>query len=106
MSELSALQPNASPLSTTPERDGMGDGAKGERVRCPHCHNPIQLSDNRSDEVLCPACGSTFHLCDTRPTSTTSAMQQLGKFQLLERVGVGAFQGYSLFEVGRTGGIP
>jgi WD40 repeat protein/tRNA A-37 threonylcarbamoyl transferase component Bud32 len=49
------------------------------------------LSDQCSDEVLCPACGSSFHLYDTRSTSTTSAMQQLGKFQLLQRVGVGAF---------------
>src|SRR5262249_15518472 len=27
------------------------------RIRCPHCQNPIQLSDHRPDEVLCPACG-------------------------------------------------
>jgi tRNA A-37 threonylcarbamoyl transferase component Bud32 len=41
--------------------------------------------------VLCPACGSTFQVHDSRPTSTTAEMQQLGKFQLLERVGLGAF---------------
>src|SRR5215831_1550202 len=60
-------------------------------IRCPHCHNPMQLADDRSDEVLCPACGSSFHVQDTHATSTTSGMRQLGKFQLLERVGLGAF---------------
>jgi tRNA A-37 threonylcarbamoyl transferase component Bud32 len=63
----------------------------GTRIRCPSCNNPIQLADNRSDEVLCPVCGSTFRVQDTHLTSTASGMRQLGKFQLLERVGVGAF---------------
>jgi WD40 repeat protein/serine/threonine protein kinase/tetratricopeptide (TPR) repeat protein len=65
--------------------------AKPQRIRCPHCHNPIQLSDDRSDEVLCPACGSSFRVQDTRLTDTSSLMRRLGKFQLLERVGLGAF---------------
>jgi tetratricopeptide (TPR) repeat protein/tRNA A-37 threonylcarbamoyl transferase component Bud32 len=62
-----------------------------QRIRCPHCHNPIQLVDTQSDEVLCPGCGSTFRVCDSRPTATISPMRPLGKFQLLERVGLGAF---------------
>ena len=62
-----------------------------KRVRCPHCHNPIQLRDEQPDEVLCPACGSTFRIRDTRQTSTTDEMRPLGKFQLMERVGMGAF---------------
>jgi serine/threonine protein kinase len=61
------------------------------RIRCPHCHNPIQLLDYRPDEVLCPGCGSSFRLRDARPTTTTGPMRLLGKFQLLQRVGVGAF---------------
>jgi serine/threonine-protein kinase len=60
-------------------------------VRCPHCHNPIHLVDDRPDEVLCPGCGSSFHVRDTRPTTTLSGTRPLGKFQLLERVGLGAF---------------
>jgi CHAT domain-containing protein/Tfp pilus assembly protein PilF len=62
-----------------------------KRIRCPYCHSPIQLADERSDEVLCPVCGSNFRVPDTHITTTTSAMRQLGKFQLLERVGVGGF---------------
>ena len=61
------------------------------RIRCPHCHNPIQLTDDRSDEVLCPGCGSSFRIRDTQPTATVSGMRPLGRFQLLERVGLGAF---------------
>ncbi|MCI0456578.1 MAG: protein kinase [Gemmataceae bacterium] len=65
--------------------------ADGVRLRCPHCHNPIQLSDDRSDEVLCPGCGGSFRLRETRHTDTASPMKTLGRFQLLERVGVGGF---------------
>jgi serine/threonine protein kinase len=60
-------------------------------IRCPHCQNPIHLSDNRPDEVLCPACGSSFRVREARQTTTTGGMRPLGKFQLLERVGLGAF---------------
>jgi tetratricopeptide (TPR) repeat protein/tRNA A-37 threonylcarbamoyl transferase component Bud32 len=61
------------------------------RIRCPHCHNPIQLSDGRSEEVLCPGCGGSFHLREAHQTTTATPMKPLGKFQLLERVGLGAF---------------
>jgi WD40 repeat protein len=61
------------------------------RLRCPHCHNPIELADDHHDEVLCPGCGSSFKIRDARPTSTTTPSRSLGKFQLLDRVGVGAF---------------
>jgi serine/threonine protein kinase len=61
------------------------------RIRCPHCHNPIRLIDDRRDEVLCPGCGSSFRVREARQTTTTDTMRPLGKFQLLERVGLGAF---------------
>jgi tetratricopeptide (TPR) repeat protein len=61
------------------------------RIRCPHCHNPLQLADDRHEEVLCPACGSSFLLRDARRTTTADGVRLLGKFQLLERVGSGAF---------------
>src|SRR5262249_27151138 len=90
-----AQRPDPSPASTPPAANGpagsetpLHDGAR--RLRCPHCHNPIQLADDR-DEVLCPGCGSAFRIRDARGTSTTAPMRQLGKFQLLERVGVGAY---------------
>jgi WD40 repeat protein/serine/threonine protein kinase/tetratricopeptide (TPR) repeat protein len=61
------------------------------RIRCPHCHNSLQLVDNQHGEVLCPVCGSSFHVREARHTATTGSMRPLGKFQLLERVGLGAF---------------
>ncbi|HMF14318.1 MAG TPA: serine/threonine-protein kinase, partial [Gemmataceae bacterium] len=62
-----------------------------KRLRCPFCNSPIQLADDRSDEILCPVCGGNFRVQDTRLTTTTSGMRRLGKFQLLERIGVGGF---------------
>ncbi len=62
-----------------------------QRFRCPHCHNPIQLADDHADDVLCPACGSSFRLREARQTQSAAPMRPLGKFQLLERVGVGGF---------------
>jgi hypothetical protein len=59
-----------------------------KRIRCPHCQNPIELSDDRSDEVLCPGCGGSFRLREAQPTTTVGPMRPLGKFQLLQRVGL------------------
>jgi WD40 repeat protein/tRNA A-37 threonylcarbamoyl transferase component Bud32 len=60
-------------------------------VRCPHCHNPIELSSDHPDEVSCPSCGSAFRVRDTRPPETVNGGRLLGQFHLLERVGLGAF---------------
>jgi WD40 repeat protein/tRNA A-37 threonylcarbamoyl transferase component Bud32 len=62
-----------------------------ERLRCPHCYNPIRMTDYETEEVLCPGCGGSFRVCDARHTQTGSPSRPLGKFQLLERVGQGAF---------------
>jgi WD40 repeat protein/tetratricopeptide (TPR) repeat protein/tRNA A-37 threonylcarbamoyl transferase component Bud32 len=78
--------PEGRPGSTTP-----ADQPPGRTVRCPHCHNPVRLGDDRSDEVLCPGCGGSFRVADTRLTDTGAPMRCLGKFQLLERVGLGSF---------------
>src|SRR5262249_48185019 len=63
----------------------------GVQIRCPHCHSPLHLGDEKSDEVLCPGCGGSFRLREARHTDTTSPMKTLGRFQLLERVGLGGF---------------
>jgi tRNA A-37 threonylcarbamoyl transferase component Bud32 len=74
----------ASPGTPTPT-------ATGVQIRCPHCHSPLHLGDEKSDEVLCPGCGGSFRLREARHTDTTSPMKTLGRFQLLERVGLGGF---------------
>jgi WD40 repeat protein/tRNA A-37 threonylcarbamoyl transferase component Bud32 len=63
----------------------------GVQVRCPHCHSPLHLGDEKSDEVLCPGCGGSFRLREALHTDTTSPVKTLGRFQLLERVGLGGF---------------
>jgi tetratricopeptide (TPR) repeat protein len=78
----SALPPGA--VQAGPEGDAR-------QVRCPHCQNPIRLGDACPDEVLCPGCGSGFRVRDARSTITLQQMRPLGKFQLLERVGLGSF---------------
>jgi tRNA A-37 threonylcarbamoyl transferase component Bud32 len=64
---------------------------QGPTLRCPHCHNPIHFSDATGEEVLSPGCGGSFRVRDARFTDTTSASRPLGRFQLLERVGQGAY---------------
>ena len=60
---------------------------------CPHCHNRIEIvTDTGSGEILCPSCGSTFRL-DTEATASWRSLRghQLGRFELIESVGVGTF---------------
>ncbi len=67
------------------------EAGSGQHIRCPHCHDQIHLADRQPDEVLCPGCGGSFRVCEARATATFDEMRPLGKFRLLERVGLGAF---------------
>jgi WD40 repeat protein/tetratricopeptide (TPR) repeat protein/tRNA A-37 threonylcarbamoyl transferase component Bud32 len=61
---------------------------------CPHCQNPVDVADeNLSDVVLCSACGSNFGIGNQLgPTiAAPRGAGSLGKFNLLEGVGSGAF---------------
>jgi tRNA A-37 threonylcarbamoyl transferase component Bud32 len=75
----------AAPTSVPTRSEG------GVRIRCPHCHNPLQLGEASSDEVLCPGCGGSFRLREARHTETSSPAKTFGHFQLLERIGLGGF---------------
>jgi tetratricopeptide (TPR) repeat protein/tRNA A-37 threonylcarbamoyl transferase component Bud32 len=62
------------------------------QLQCPHCHNALDLPDGNTD-VLCPSCGSSIQL-DPGATAghlPAEAPRRLGKFELLERLGSGAF---------------
>jgi len=64
------------------------------QVHCPHCRNTIDLPvDSTQNELLCPNCGSTIRLENTSTTSwsPTDSQRKLGKFELIDRVGMGAF---------------
>jgi hypothetical protein len=61
---------------------------------CPHCRNPIELVETAvPDEIFCPSCGSSFRLERQATTSLNPAdgRRDLGRFQLLDIVGTGAF---------------
>jgi WD40 repeat protein/tRNA A-37 threonylcarbamoyl transferase component Bud32/tetratricopeptide (TPR) repeat protein len=61
---------------------------------CPRCQNPIDIAEtNPPEHVLCSSCGSSFRV-EAGQHSTIVAptgMGKLGKFELLEGVGSGAF---------------
>src|SRR5262249_51813238 len=80
--------PSLQQTNTAPQ---PGPTRSGYTLRCPHCQNPIHLSDTPGDVVLCPGCGGSFRVRDARFTATASPRRRLGRFQLLERVGQGAF---------------
>jgi WD40 repeat protein len=63
-------------------------------IVCPHCRNLIELVDTRqADEVLCPSCGSSFRVerGSTLGGNPANGQRKLGKFELIEAVGSGAF---------------
>jgi serine/threonine protein kinase len=63
------------------------------RIICPHCQNLIDHIESAADEVLCTACGSAFKW-DSGSTTGWQPWQgprRLGRFELLEVVGVGSF---------------
>ncbi len=64
------------------------------QVRCPHCQNPIEIIDDSSlGEIDCPSCGSSFSLLagDSTVTFRNNELRKIAHFELVERVGVGAF---------------
>jgi serine/threonine protein kinase/WD40 repeat protein len=63
------------------------------RIKCPHCGNAIQVVQTDVREVTCQSCGSSFHI---EPNATTTYSdgqlpEAIGKFQVLQLVGRGAF---------------
>jgi tRNA A-37 threonylcarbamoyl transferase component Bud32/ribosomal protein S27E len=64
------------------------------KVRCPHCHNPIELAENTSaTDIECPSCGSHFSLVAFQPTAShqRDSPKKIAHFELIEKVGFGGF---------------
>ncbi|MCA9211435.1 MAG: protein kinase [Planctomycetales bacterium] len=75
------------------DRQAKQPGSSGLHIRCPHCQNPVELVEEGAiSEVLCPSCGSPFGLVDdSERTYQARSDQRIGHFQLLDKVGMGAF---------------
>jgi len=61
--------------------------------RCPHCHELVEVgADGMMVEIACGNCGGSFRLlnADTLP-HTPGATISIGRFELLEELGRGAF---------------
>jgi serine/threonine protein kinase len=61
---------------------------------CPHCQSPIELVEIPTPgEILCPSCGSSFNLAggSTAGWRMDEQHRTLGKFELMDLVGSGAF---------------
>src|SRR5262245_54067414 len=62
------------------------------QTRCPSCRNPILISDETSlAAVNCPSCGSSFSIVgDETLAYSGSGPRRIGRFELLQQVGMGA----------------
>src|SRR5262245_10647416 len=61
-------------------------------ILCPHCRNPIEIIKlTPHAEIACPSCGSSFHLESDSTTGWRPGSDRLGKFELIEVIGQGAF---------------
>jgi WD40 repeat protein/tRNA A-37 threonylcarbamoyl transferase component Bud32 len=62
-------------------------------IICPHCRSPIELVKvTTREEIFCPSCGSSFKLEEGSTTGWNPQNgQKLGKFELIDQVGLGAF---------------
>jgi serine/threonine protein kinase len=63
------------------------------RVRCPHCHLPIDVVDVPPKGPLqCPSCGSRWQAEDIgTETVRFTVAQRVGRFHLIELLGRGHF---------------
>lgn len=69
----------------------MGPGQL--EVRCPNCHATMDVAgDTPLTDLMCRECGAHFSLIDQNLDSQAApALSKLGRFELIERLGVGGF---------------
>ena len=76
-----------------PRRLSLGSSRQRRlRLNCPHCDNPIVIVAKNDEPAVCPICGGSFDLqSDSEVSWSPDRLPKLDKFQLLEKVGRGAF---------------
>ena len=65
------------------------EGDTAASVRCPHCRTSVVVDSQRGSEQECSKCQQVFHLSDI--ASCLGPIQTIGRFELLNCVGVGGF---------------
>jgi serine/threonine protein kinase len=62
-------------------------------VVCPHCQTPLDAAASAAEEIVCTFCGANFRLTAgiTTGWSLSEHQRALGKFELLDLVGAGAY---------------
>ncbi len=81
-------------LDADPDETHASDDvlARALHVRCPHCHNPIELVNESFAEIECPSCGSSFSLLGEETVRRDDRERTaIAHYSLQERVGTGAF---------------
>ncbi len=58
---------------------------------CPHCQSPVEMAANRTATIVCASCGSELRFEQEQTRTIINERQRLGRFELLEQVGAGAF---------------
>ncbi len=63
------------------------------RIRCPQCRSLLNVVDAvaADDEASCPSCGSHFPMAEMTVSHRVTVIDQIGHFELLEKVGTGQF---------------
>lgn len=96
--ECGAPLPADAPAGVCPKcllEAGLPDagGFPALHVRCPHCHNPVEIVDDQPlKEITCPSCDSRFSLIDDQTVDyRTDAPKTIGRFELVSKLGTGAF---------------
>ena len=87
-----AAQPIGSEVETRSHRDSDTGSGRLE-IRCPSCHAQMDVAvDSHLTDLTCSACGSHFSLVDqSKATRLAPMLTKLGRFELIERLGVGGF---------------
>jgi WD40 repeat protein len=73
-------------------QDSVADRARLD-VRCPSCHAQVDVAvDTAFTSITCSACGSQFSIIsDNDTTHAMPPLATLGRFELISRLGMGAF---------------
>jgi serine/threonine-protein kinase len=85
--------PNQFATATTAETKVGHSGSGRLEVRCPTCHVATEVAvDTELTDLTCSSCGSHFSLVDQgQATRMAPPLSRLGHFELIERIGIGAF---------------